>query len=212
MRSSCVERVFARENAGHSRPQPPPNTWTRLPQTCPVATSPRSGQTRRGCGHRDRNADVEGWLFLAVLIDLHSRRVVGGSTSTNNDTPFALAALEMTRSARRSGLTCSSRASPGLSRQPLHQKAYQNPLTAVGSKMSRKENCWDNAVAESFFSKQKTELRINTLLASLCFWPPNAMVKDYTDAFYNTVRLHSTNDFMSPIYFELTSHCTSFAA
>ena len=46
--SSCVGKVFARENAGHSRPQPTPNTWTRLPRTCSIATSPWSGQTWRG--------------------------------------------------------------------------------------------------------------------------------------------------------------------
>ena len=76
--------------------------------------------------------------------------------------------------------------------------------------MSRKGNCWDNAAAESFFSSAKTELGITKPLASLSV--ANAMIKDYIDAFYNTVRLHSTNDFMSPIYFELTSHFTSLAA
>ncbi len=154
-------------------------------------------------------ATTEGWLFLAVLIDLHSRRVVGWSTSTTNDTPLALAALEMARSTRRPG--------PGLVHHtdrgsPYTSKAYQDALTAFRavSSMSRKGNCWDNAAAESFFSSAKTELGITKPLASLSV--ANAMIKDYIDAFYNTVRLHSTNDFMSPIYFELTSHFTSLAA
>ena len=97
---------------------------------------------------------------------------------------------------------------------PYTSKAYQDALTAFRAvpSMSRKGNCWDNAAAESFFSSAKTELGITKPLASLCFWPPNAMIKDSIDAFYNTVRLHSTNDFMSPIYFELTSHFTSLAA
>ena len=63
-----------------------------------------------------------------------------------------------------------------------------------------------------FFSSTKTELGITKTLASLCFWSPNAMVKDYIDAFYNTVRLHFTDAFTSPIYFELTSHFRSLAA
>ena len=105
--------------------------------------------------------------------------------------------------------SCITRASRG---RPCTSKAYQHPATAFGPKMIRKGNCWDNAVAESFFSKPKTELGITKPLASLCFWPPNAMIKDSIDAFYNTVRLHSTNDFMSPIYFELTSHFPSLAA
>ena len=152
---------------------------------------------------------MEGWLFLAVLIDLYSRRVVGWSTSEHNDTNLALAALHNARRSRRPG--------PGLLHHtdrgsPYASDAYQKALTAMGARasMSRKGNCWDNAVAESFFSSTKTELGIDKPLAS--FAQANSMAAEYIDVFYNAVRLHSANGYVSPIQFELTSITASLAA
>ena len=99
----------------------------------------------------------EGWLYLAVLIDLFSRRVVGWAMSEHLTTALPLAALEMARQSRRPP--------PGL----LHHSdrgsqyasgRYQRVLASMGAlpSMSRIGNCWDNAVVESFFASLKREL------------------------------------------------------
>ncbi len=93
----------------------------------------------------------EGWLFVAVMLDLFARRAVGWATSAVNDTDLALAALESAVRQRkpRAGLVHhSDRGSPYASAR------YRAALTAYGmvASMSRKGDCWDNAVAESFFA------------------------------------------------------------
>jgi transposase InsO family protein len=104
-------------------------------------------------------ATLEGWLFLAVLIDLHSRRVVGWSTSTSNDRHLALDALAKARQSRRPGTGIIVHSDRG---SPYASDDYRKALAAMGARtsMSRSGDCWDNAVAESFFSSAKTELAI----------------------------------------------------
>ena len=99
---------------------------------------------------------LAGWLFLAAIVDLYSRRVVGWATSANNDTALALDALRAALVARRPppGLVHhSDRGSPYASAD------YRRALERAGAvaSMSRKGDCWDNAVAESFFATLKTE-------------------------------------------------------
>jgi transposase InsO family protein len=154
-------------------------------------------------------ATLEGWLFLAVLIDLHSRRVVGWSTSVANDRHLALDALAKARQDRRPGpgiIVHSDRGSPYASDD------YRKALAAMGARpsMSRSGDCWDNAVAESFFSSAKTELAIRRPLAS--FRVAEALLADYINHFYNPVRLHSTVGYMSPVAYELRSRATALAA
>ena len=93
----------------------------------------------------------EGWSYLAVLLDLYSRRVVGWAMSATNDTALALDALLMAEKARRNRL-------PGLVHHtdrgsPYASDDYRKAVTRHGmvQSMSRKGDCWDNAVAESFF-------------------------------------------------------------
>lgn len=154
-------------------------------------------------------ATLEGWLFLAVLIDLHSRRVVGWSTSSWNDRHLALDALAKARPSRRPGpgiIVHSDRGSPYASDD------YRAALRAMGARqsMSRSGDCWDNAVAESFFSSAKTELAIRQPLAS--FRVAKALLAEYIERFYNLVRLHSTVGYMSPVAYELRSRATPLAA
>jgi transposase InsO family protein len=99
----------------------------------------------------------EGWLYLAVLLDLFSRRVIGWSMGTTLERSLVLSALEMALSSRQpsAGLVChSDRGSQYAS------AAYQGRLSEVGivCSMSRKGNCWDNAPVESFFASLKREL------------------------------------------------------
>src|SRR5205823_2429940 len=99
----------------------------------------------------------EGWLFLAAILDLCSRRVVGWAVSPSNDRKLALDALERAVAARRpkAGLLHhSDRASTYAS------PAYRDALATCGAvaSMSRTGDCWDNAVAESFFATIKGEM------------------------------------------------------
>lgn len=150
-----------------------------------------------------------GWLFLAVLLDLFSRRVVGWATSANNDRFLALDALRDAVSKRRPprGLVHhSDRASPYASDD------YRAELDRHGmlASMSRKGDCWDNAVAESFFGTLKTELVGDHIyddheVATLA-------LGHYIDGYYNPRRRHSYLGYVSPIEFELKSHAPAMAA
>ena len=143
---------------------------------------------------------LEGWLYLAVILDLCSRRVVGWAASENNDRRLALDALQRALTARvpnRGLLHHSDRGSPYASDD------YRNALAAHGmiASMSRKGDCWDNAVAESFFATLKGELvdheSYPTRRAAV------ASITNYIDVFYNTERRHSSIGYVSPIEFEL---------
>jgi putative transposase len=147
-------------------------------------------------------ATGEGWLYLAPVLDLFSRRIVGWASSENNDTALALDALRKALRARRPR--------PGLLHHsdrgcPYASDDYRAALRAhhVCPSMSRKGDCWDNAVAESFFASLRAELvdheRFATRRAAI-----NA-IADYINNFYNAERRHSHLGYLSPIEFELRS-------
>jgi putative transposase len=150
-----------------------------------------------------------GWLFVAVMLDLYSRRVVGWATSSTNDRFLALDALRDALTKRRplAGLVHhSDRGSPYASAD------YRAELERFGiiASMSRKGDCWDNAVAESFFSTLKTELGADRIYAS--HDEATSTIAEYIDQFYNTSRRHSYLGYLSPIEFELRSHAVAAAA
>ena len=101
-----------------------------------------------------------GWLYLAVILDLFSRRVVGYALSRHNDTQLALAALEAAIKCRTLHVGLLHHTDQG---SPYASDDYQAALKASGivCSMSRREDCWDNAVAESFFSTLKSELALD---------------------------------------------------
>ena len=141
-----------------------------------------------------------GWLYLAVILDLFSRRVVGYALSRHNDTQLALAALEAAIKCRTLHVGLLHHTDQG---SPYASDDYQAALKASGivCSMSRRGDCWDNAVAESFFSTLKSELALDDpeLTPELA----GAQVVDYIDNFYNLERRHSTLDYFSPIEYEL---------
>jgi transposase InsO family protein len=155
-------------------------------------------------------ATAEGFAYLAVLLDLYSRRVVGWAMSETNDTALALAALHRavrTRRVLRRGLVHhTDRGSPYASGD------YRGAVAAYGmvQSMSRKGDCWDNAVSESFFATLRAELcddeRYPTRRAA------EASIGDYIERFYNVERLHSHLDYVSPIEFELRAQVAAIAA
>jgi putative transposase len=151
----------------------------------------------------------EGWLYLAAILDLFSRRVVGWATSANIDRHLALSALEMALRERRprEGLVHhSDRGSTYASSD------YRDALDAHGLEcsMSRKGDCWDNAVAESFFASLKREVEEIDQIGSRAHG--DALIAEYIDRFYNLQRRHSTIAYRSPVEFELMYYVQSRAA
>src|SRR5579863_6130794 len=142
----------------------------------------------------------EGWLYLAAILDLCSRRVVGWATSANNDTPLALAAWERATSSRMPLLGLVHHSDRGSIYASSDYRAALKECGAVAS-MSRKGDCWDNAVAESFFATIKGEMIDERDFETRA--EANAAIADYIDAFYNVTRMHSTIGYVSPIEFEL---------
>jgi putative transposase len=141
----------------------------------------------------------QGWLYLAVLVDLFSRRVVGWAMSERIDTALVMSALSMAVAQRRPArgfIVHSDRGSQYASHE--HRKA----LRGIGAKcsMSRKGDCWDNAVAESFFASLRKELtnRVTFLTRDAA----RTHVFEYIEAFYNRARRHSTINYQSPVNFE----------
>jgi putative transposase len=154
-------------------------------------------------------ATGEGWAYLAVLLDLYSRRVVGWAMSTSNDTELALTALQRAVRGRavRGGLVHhTDRGSPYASDE------YRAALAAheMVPSMSRKGDCWDNAVAESFFATLRAELVDGETYSTR--EAAERSIREYIESFYNIDRLHSRLDYVSPIEFELRAYVAAFAA
>ena len=140
-----------------------------------------------------------GWLYLVVIIDLYSRKVVGWSMDVEMTTDVFLSALQMAlgRRGEVSGLTHhSDRGSQYCSH------AFQLALrrNRIDCSMSRKGNCWDNAVAESFFATLKKELVHQCEYADQ--EAARASVFEYIEVFYNRVRRHSFLGGLSPQQYE----------
>jgi len=142
----------------------------------------------------------EGWLYLAAILDLFSRRVVGHAMSERIDRELAIEALRaaMGRRAPDAGLLHhSDRGSQYAS------GAYQDALREKGvvCSMSRKGNCWDNAVAESFFATLKTECIYSRRFATRA--EAREAIFHFIEVFYNRHRRHSTLGYVSPMEFEM---------
>jgi putative transposase len=141
----------------------------------------------------------EGWLYLAVVLELFARRVVGWAVSGRLHKELALEALRKALAIRRpSGglIHHSDRGSQYCS------AAYQAELTKRGIliSMSGTGNCYDNAVVETFFKTLKAELIWRTVFQTRA--EAEEAIARYIDGFYNPIRRHSTLDFMSPAQFE----------
>lgn len=144
----------------------------------------------------------EGWLYLAAILDLCSRRVVGWAVGPNNDRRLALDALDRAVAKRHplEGLVHHS------DRGSTYASAdYRSALVTCGAvaSMSRKGDCWDNAVAESFFATLRAELVDHA--SYLTHDAAKLAIGEYIDGFYNIERRHSFLDYINPIEFELRS-------
>jgi putative transposase len=143
---------------------------------------------------------TQGWLYLAAIIDLYSRRVVGWSSGPSNDRRLALCALEKAALTRRPNVGLIHHSDRGSVYASGEYRARLRHFGMVSS-MSRKGDCWDNAVAESFFATIKTEMLDHKTFETHA--AAAAAIADYIDNFYNAHRLHSFNGYVSPIEREL---------
>lgn len=150
-------------------------------------------------------ATGNGWLYLAVVLDTYSRRVIGWSMGDEIKTELTLSALRMALGRRE--------VKPGLIHHTdrgcqYASAAYQQALAQSGlvCSMSRPGDCWDNALAESFFGTLKTEL------VHRSSWSTRAEARSdlyaYLEGFYNRRRLHSALGYTSPVEFEAQHEAT----
>jgi putative transposase len=140
----------------------------------------------------------EGWLYLAVVLDLASRRVVGWALGSRLDQELALTAMRMALLHRKAsgGLHHSDRGVQYAS------AAYQQLLTEAGFtvNMSRRGDCWDNAVVESFFATLTKELLNDGVVASRA--GASRAIFEFIEIWYNRTRRHSTLGYRTPLQFE----------
>ena len=142
---------------------------------------------------------AEGWLYLATVIDLFSRKVVGWSMDDHMRVSLVNDALDMAIKRRKpkNGLIWhTDRGSQYAS--TAHKELLQK--NGIIQSMSRKGNCWDNAVAESFFHSLKTELTNHEEFETKA--QANEKIFEYIEVFYNRQRMHSSNNYLSPVEFE----------
>ena len=141
----------------------------------------------------------EGWLYVAAVLDLFSRRVVGFAMSDRIDRRLALDALASAAAQRGPSAKLIHHSDRGSQYASADYRAALSTLGLTCS-MSRKGNCWDNAVAESFFATLKTELVYLRRFATRS--EAREAIFDFIEVFYNRQRRHSTLGFKSPVEFE----------
>ncbi len=142
---------------------------------------------------------AQGWLYLAVILDLYSRAVVGWSMSASCDEELTENALQMALIRRRPQAGLLHHSDRGCQ---YTSRAYRRRLELAGVvvSMSRQGNCWDNAVMESFFGSLKEEC-VGTLI-----YPSHQEARlalfTYLEIYYNRLRRHSTLGYVSPLVYE----------
>lgn len=141
----------------------------------------------------------EGWLYLAGILDLYSRKVVGWAMGQNLDARLVLASWQMACRQRQppAGLLFHSDRGSQYASKLVRQALQQHQAVAS---MSRAGNCYDNATMESFWSTLKHELIYRSRFQTRA--QASAAIFEYIEVFYNRTRLHSSLDYLSPLDFE----------
>lgn len=144
-------------------------------------------------------ASKQGWLYLCVILDLYSRKVVGWNLRSDMTTELVMGAFEMAcinRKPKEGVIFHSDRGSQYASqifREALQEKGFTQS-------MSRRGNCWDNAPSEAFFARFKEE-GCDKVFED--YWEARMTIFEYIECYYNRRRLHSTLGYLSPEAFEL---------
>ena len=151
----------------------------------------------------------EGWLYLAVILDLASRLVVGWSMGETLEAELAIGALEMAQQRRRPGPGLLHHSDRGVQYASHAYRALLEEQKAIVS-MSRKGNCWDNAVAESFFATTEIEL------IEEADWDTRAQARsaifEFIEVWYNRERRHSSLGYLTPAEFDKRLRAATRAA
>ena len=171
----------------------------------PVAENVVNREFRPVAANRTWTADItyvatgEGWLYLAAVEDLYSRRIVGWSMGERIDSRLVVDALEMALARRLPGAGLVAHSDRGSQYASEH---YQRLLAGHGivCSMSRRANCWDNAPMESFFASLKKELTRGESFATRA--EARAELFEYIEVFYNRLRRHSSLGYLSPAEYE----------
>jgi len=142
----------------------------------------------------------EGWLYLASVLDLYSRRVVGWAMAERMDTHLVDLALKMAWSTRRPAAGLLHHSDRGCQYTSDTYLSYLADLGCTVS-MSRTGNCYDNAAMESFFATLKAECARSQFVTRA---QARATIFEFIESWYNRQRLHSSLDYRSPVEFELT--------
>ena len=145
----------------------------------------------------------EGWLYLAAVLDLYSRKIVGWAMSERIDTALVLNALVMALRHRHPPANLLLHTDRGVQ---YASGDYRQALGQAGliASMSRKGNCYDNATMESFWSTLKLELVYRCQFDTRS--QARTQIFDYIETFYNRQRAHSALDYKSPVDFELKNN------
>jgi transposase InsO family protein len=158
-----------------------------------------TGLNRVWVGDFTMVATRAGWLYVAVLLDLYSRRVIGWAMRSRPDQQLTLDTLAMAVRQRRVRAGLIHHSDQGAQYSAL---LYQRRLAEMGitPSMSRKGNCYDNAVAESFFSTLKNELIHHQIYHTRD--DASREIFAFIEGFYNRQRLHQSLGYLSPMQFE----------
>jgi putative transposase len=175
--------------------------WARLErravcaERCPYGSGRRSAYALLTPFETD-----QGWLYLATILDLYSRKIVGWAMCDHLRTDLPLAALRMAISAQRPGAGLIHHSDRGVQ---YASADYRNVMQSAGfrASMSRKADCYDNAPMESFFHTLKTELVHHRQYATR--EEAKRDIFAYIEGFYNRTRRHSAIGYISPIEMEL---------
>ena len=145
-------------------------------------------------------ATRRGWMYLSVMLDLYSRKVIGWSMSGRNDKHLVLNALSMALARRKPAGQVMHHTDRGSN---YTCQEYQRKLAdeRMLSSMSRKAECYDNAVAESFFSTLKNELMWDNSFES--HEQAQSAIFEYIEIFYNRQRIHQSLNYITPEMMEL---------
>jgi putative transposase len=171
----------------------------------PVAENVVNREFRPVAANRTWTADItyvatgEGWLYLAAVEDLYSRRIVGWSMGERIDSRLVVDALEMALARRLPDAGLVAHSDRGSQYASEH---YQRLLAGHGivCSMSRRANCWDNAPMESFFASLKKELTRGESFATRA--EARAELFEYIEVFYNRLRRNSSLGYLSPAEYE----------
>ena len=185
--------------------RPKQHCYPIIGQTSVIAPNYLNRQFNPGQSNSHWSADItyirtsQGWLYLAIVLDLYSRRVVGWAFSSQPNSELSTRALDLAVQRRRPNQAVLFHTDQGVQ---YSSDRFQRALRMHGitASMSRRGNCLDNAVTERFFRSLKTE-RVNTRQYKT---RQEAMedIADYIEPFYNQVRRHSTLGNLSPAAYE----------